>query len=92
MTVKELYERLTERIPEELRETEEDRELDRKERRTGTITRWKPDLDVFTDINIPDEYKDCEITILPYLIFEDASGVQQILYCNTSKGTYNQFA
>ena len=23
---------------------------------TGTLTRWKPDLDVFTDINIPDEY------------------------------------
>lgn len=25
-------------------------------RRTGTIQRWKPDLDVFTDINIPAEY------------------------------------
>ena len=25
-------------------------------RDTGTTTRWKPDLDVFTDINIPDEY------------------------------------
>ncbi len=23
---------------------------------TGTVTRWKPDLDVFTDIAIPDEY------------------------------------
>ena len=32
------------------------RELDRKERRTGTITRWKPDLAVFTNINIPKEY------------------------------------
>ena len=25
-------------------------------RRTGTLTRWLPDLDVFTDINIPEEY------------------------------------
>lgn len=25
-------------------------------RRTGTIIKWKPDLDVFTDINIPEEY------------------------------------
>ena len=29
---------------------------DRK--KTGTTIRWKPDLDVFTDINIPDEYFD----------------------------------
>jgi DNA gyrase subunit B len=27
-----------------------------KGRRTGTLIRWKPDLDVFTDINIPTEY------------------------------------
>ncbi len=32
------------------------RELDRKERRVGTVTRWKPDLAVFTDINIPKEF------------------------------------
>ncbi len=25
-------------------------------RRTGTVIRWKPDLEVFTDINIPKEY------------------------------------
>lgn len=25
-------------------------------RRTGTITRWKPDLEVFTDINVPESY------------------------------------
>ncbi len=25
-------------------------------RRTGTITRWKPDLEVFTDIDVPDSY------------------------------------
>ena len=27
-----------------------------KKRQTGTKTRWKPDLDVFTEINVPDEY------------------------------------
>ena len=32
------------------------RPLDKKERRTGTRHRWKPDLDVFTDINIPKEF------------------------------------
>ncbi len=29
------------------------RELDKKERRTGTVIRWRPDIEVFTDINIP---------------------------------------
>ncbi len=33
-----------------------ERELEKKERRTGTVIRWKPDLEVFTDINIPVEY------------------------------------
>ncbi len=32
------------------------RTLDKKERRTGTVQRWLPDLEVFTDINIPREY------------------------------------
>ncbi len=31
-------------------------ELPKKEKRTGTIVRWLPDLDVFTDIAIPREY------------------------------------
>ena len=30
--------------------------LSKKDRRTGTVQRWKADLDVFTDINIPKEY------------------------------------
>ena len=30
--------------------------LDGKERRTGTLTRWRPDLEVFTDTAIPKEY------------------------------------
>ncbi|MBC8570063.1 DNA gyrase/topoisomerase IV subunit B [Zongyangia hominis] len=27
-----------------------------KKKRTGTRIRWKPDLDVFTDVDVPDEY------------------------------------
>ena len=30
--------------------------LDKKSKRTGTVIRWLPDLEVFTDINIPKEY------------------------------------
>ncbi len=32
------------------------RPIERREKKTGTIIRWKPDLEVFTDINIPKEY------------------------------------
>lgn len=32
------------------------RPLDKKERRTGTVIRWRPDIEVFTDIHIPHEY------------------------------------
>ncbi len=33
-----------------------ERPLERKEKRTGTVVRWKPDLEVFTDIDIPSEF------------------------------------
>ncbi len=36
------------------------RPLEKKERRTGTITYWRPDLDVFTDISIPKSFF-CEV-------------------------------
>ncbi len=32
------------------------RPLEKKERRRGTVIRWRPDLEVFTDINIPHEF------------------------------------
>ncbi len=32
------------------------RPLEKNERRTGTVVYWRPDLDVFTDINIPEEF------------------------------------
>ncbi len=34
----------------------ESRLLEKKERRTGTVIRWRPDLEVFTDIKIPHEF------------------------------------
>ncbi len=43
-------------------------------------------------INIPNEYKDREIDILPYIIFEDEGGVQHTLYCNSDRTTYNSLA
>ena len=30
--------------------------LDKKNQRTGTVVRWRPDLEVFTDISIPEEF------------------------------------
>ena len=42
-------------------------------------------------INIPEEYKDREIDILTYIIFEDEAGVQHTLYCNSATNTYNDF-
>ena len=32
------------------------RPLEKNERRTGTVVRWRPDLEVFTDIRIPREF------------------------------------
>ena len=32
------------------------RPLEKKERRRGTVIRWRPDLEVFTDINIPHDF------------------------------------
>ncbi|MBE6807006.1 MAG: hypothetical protein E7527_03195 [Ruminococcaceae bacterium] len=43
-------------------------------------------------INIPDEYKDREISILPYVIFQDEAGVEHTLYCNSASAAYNWFA
>ncbi len=34
----------------------EERPLTPKEKRTGTVISWRPDLEVFTDINIPHEF------------------------------------
>ena len=36
------------------------RTLEKKEKRTGTVTYWRPDLEVFTDIKIPKDFF-CEV-------------------------------
>lgn len=33
-----------------------ERPLEKREKRTGTVVRWKPDLEVFTDIDIPVDF------------------------------------
>ena len=61
--------------------------LDKKERRTGTVTYWKPDLDVFTDIDIPLEfYKD---TMKKQAVVN--SGVRFILYDEQEGGAFEQY-
>ena len=32
------------------------RDLEKKEKRTGTVIKWRPDIEVFTDINIPHDF------------------------------------
>lgn len=59
------------------------RPLERKERRTGTVTRWRPDLDVFTDIAIPREYFE---TMLEKQAIVNA-GVKFILHYQNQDGT-----
>ena len=41
---------------------------------------------------IPDEYKDHEIDIVTYVIFEDEAGVQHTLYGASASAAYNWFA
>ena len=40
-------------------------------------------------VTFADEYKDREIDILTYIIFEDATGVQHTLYCNSAYASYD---
>ena len=42
--------------------------------------------------NIPDQYKDREIDILPYIIFQDEAGAERILYGDSACAAYNWFA
>ncbi len=51
--------------------------------KTGTTIKWKPDHDVFTDINIPIEfYQD----VLKKQAMTNA-GIRFVLYCETDEGT-----
>ena len=58
-----------------------------RHRHTGTTIRWKPDLDVFTDIDIPLEfYKD---TMKKQAVVN--SGVRFILYDEQDGGAFEQY-
>ena len=60
-----------------------------EEKRTGTIIRWKPDLEVFTDIRIPVEYYTDTLkrqaVVNPHLLFlfrnETESGMEEQSFC-----------
>ncbi len=56
-------------------------------KRTGSITRWKPDLAVFTDINIPLEF--FQSTLKRQAVVN--SGIHFILKNETSPGQFEEF-
>ena len=58
-----------------------------KHRSTGTKIKWKPDIEVFTDINIPIEY--FQNVIKKQAVVN--TGVKFILYNETEKGKFEEF-
>ena len=57
-----------------------------KKKRTGTRIKWKPDLDVFTDIDVPDEYY-AEILKRQAVV---NAGLRFVLRVQTDKGFNEQ--
>ncbi|MBR4224988.1 MAG: DNA topoisomerase [Oscillospiraceae bacterium] len=57
-----------------------------KGKRTGTVQRWKPDTDVFTDIDIPREY--FEETIRKQAVVNP--GISFVLRCETTPGEFDE--
>ncbi len=62
------------------------REPKRGERKSGTVIFWKPDLDVFTDINIPHEYYR---NILKKQAIVN-SGIRFVLHIQNADGTFEE--
>ncbi len=58
-----------------------------RHRHTGTKIRWKPDLEVFTDINVPLEYY-CDVMKKQAVV---NSGVKFVLYNETETGKFEKF-
>jgi len=58
-----------------------------RHRHTGTKIRWKPDLEVFTDINVPLEYY-CDVMKKQAVV---NSGVKFVLYNETDPGKFEKF-
>lgn len=62
------------------------RALEKGERRTGTVTYWRPDLDVFTDIAIPrDFYED---TLEKQAVVN--AGLRFILRCENADSSFDE--
>ncbi len=61
------------------------RDIGKKEKKNGTVIRWKPDLEVFTDINIPFEYYD---DMLKKQAIVNA-GLKFVLKYQTADGAYD---
>ncbi len=64
----------------------ETRDLAPSERRTGTIIRWLPDLEVFTDINIPPEHFEDIMHRQAAINF----GVKFVLMQETADGSFTE--
>ena len=62
-------------------------ELTKKEARTGTIIKWKPDLEVFTDIDIPKSYF---IEVISKQAVVNA-GVRFVLNYQTDSGEFENY-
>ena len=62
------------------------RDLERRERRTGTVTRWRPDLEVFTDIAIPRDY----YTLILEKQAVVNAGLKFVLRFENADGTFDQ--
>ncbi|MBQ9080635.1 MAG: DNA topoisomerase [Clostridia bacterium] len=60
--------------------------LDKKDKRTGTVVHWKPDLEVFTDINIPREF--FEDTLYRQAVVN--SGVCFTLHYQNEDGSFDE--
>ena len=58
-----------------------------RHRHSGTKIRWKPDLEVFTDINVPLEYY-CDVMKKQAVV---NSGVKFVLYNETDPGKFEKF-
>ncbi|MBQ9415334.1 MAG: DNA topoisomerase [Clostridia bacterium] len=62
------------------------RELESREKRTGTIVRWRPDLDVFTNIDIPYSFF---VDILHRQAIVNA-GITFVLYLQQENGKFQE--
>ncbi len=63
------------------------RELERTDKKkTGTVIRWKPDLEVFTDINIPKEF--FESTLKRQAVVN--AGIRFVFRFETEKGKFEE--